>query len=64
MMCKGQGAAEYIPESETDKWLIDKGDSDSLADKIYQFYINRYEQKLLRTFDIDELVKDYLRTVL
>lgn len=64
MMCKGQGAAEYIPESEASKWLIEKGDSASLADKIYQFYINRYEQKLSKTFEIDELIKVYLRIVI
>lgn len=63
MMCKGQGAAEYIPESEADKWLIEKGDYASLADKIYKFYINRYEQKLSKTFDIDKLIKEYLKTV-
>lgn len=61
MMCKGQGAAEYIPVSEADKWLIEKGDSASLADKIYRFYINRYEQKLSKTFDIDELIMEYLK---
>ena len=64
MMCKGQGAAEYIPESEADKWLIEKGDYASLADKIYSFYINRYEQKLSKTFDIDELIKEYLKKII
>lgn len=64
MMCKGQGAAEYIPEAEADKWLIEEGDFASLADKIYHFYINRYELKLSKTFDIDELIKEYLKTVI
>lgn len=63
MMCKGQGAAEYIKESEADKWLIEKGDFASLADKIHLFYINRYEQKLSKTFDIDKLIIDFLRNV-
>lgn len=64
MMCKGQGAAEYIPESEADKWLVNKGDSEGLASKIAEYYTHRYEQKLSKTFDIDELVKEYLRTVI
>ena len=64
MMCKGQGAAEYIPEAEADKWLIEEGDFASLADKIYRFYINRYEQKLSKVFDIDVLVREYLEKVI
>ncbi len=64
MMCKGQGAAEYIPEPDADKWLIDRGDSEALADKISRYYTHRYEQKLSKTFDIDELVREYLRTVI
>lgn len=64
IMCKGQGADEYIQDSDAGKWVIEKGDGESLADIIYNYYLHRYEQKLSRTFDIDELIKDYLETVI
>lgn len=63
IMCKGQGAAEYIPDTEADKWLIEKGDSESLADKIYQYYKHRYVQHLSHSYDIDELIKAYLQAI-
>lgn len=63
IMCKGQGAAEYIPDTEADKWLIEKGDSKSLADKIYQYYKHRYVQHLTHSYDIDVLIKAYVQAI-
>lgn len=64
IMCKGQGASEYIPASEAEKWLIDKGDFESLANKIYNYYLYRYNQILSKTFNINELIKEYLRAII
>lgn len=63
MGCVGQGYSEYIPDEDRDKWLIEPGDSEALADKIYQYYRHRYRQALSKTFDIDILVKEYLKTI-
>ena len=57
---KGQGISEIILESETGRWLIEKGDDDRLATLI-QSYINEdIKQTLSVPYQINQLVKAYL----
>lgn len=57
---KGQGIAELIPEKDSDKWLIDKGDFVSLSNKIENYINNRYKQELTTNIDINYLVGNFL----
>lgn len=63
MTCKHQGAAECVDEKENDLWLFDPHDYQSLAKKIERFYKNREKQHLNCSFDIDELVVDFLKVL-
>ena len=57
---KRQGIAELIPEKDSDKWLIDKGDFVSLSNKIENYINNRYKQELTTNIDINYLVGNFL----
>lgn len=57
---KGQGISELIPESENDKWLIDKEDFVSLAKHIENYMQYRYKQTLKYDINIDLLIKDFI----
>ena len=61
MGCVGQGYSEYIAAEDRGRWLIELGDYEQLAEKIYDYYVNRWEQKLIQPIDIDELIKGYLK---
>lgn len=58
---KGQGIAEIIPDKQQDDWLIEKGDDKHLAELIHNYRQRRSEQKLSESFDIDVLIKKYLK---
>lgn len=59
---KGQGIAEIIPESEADKWLIDKGDDARLASLIEtRLSGDRTPQILSSPIDLRSLVGNYLK---
>lgn len=56
----GQGISELIPEKESGKWLIDRGDFVSLANKIEKFRKDRYEQVLNTPIEINALTGKFL----
>lgn len=58
--CEGQGATEYISEDEMDKWTIKPLDYKDLSDKIKKYKKNRCPQKIIRSYDINTLIKSYL----
>ena len=60
MICKGQGAAEYILEEESDLWTFVPKDYKQLADRIDYYRTYKPIQHLCKTFDIDVLIKQFL----
>ena len=61
---KGQGIAEIICPEDRSKWLINKGDFLGLADIIMSVMKHKQNnQKLSVFFDIDDLVREYIKTV-
>lgn len=60
MGCYNQGYSEYIPDDEKDRWLILPHDDMQLAELIIRHYKHKREQTLCRTFDIDDLIKDFI----
>ncbi len=59
--CKGQGATEYIGKDEYDEWTIKPFDYVDLAKKIQRYKRERTPQKLIHSYDINVLIKDYLK---
>lgn len=60
MICKHQGASEYIPTTETNLWTFTPHNYSELAQKI-KFYINkRPKQNLNKDLNINLLIKKYL----
>lgn len=59
--CKGQGATEYIDKDEYDEWTIKPFDYVDLAKKIQRYKRERTPQKLIHSYDINVLIKDYLK---
>lgn len=57
---KGQGIAELIPEEDQNKWLIFQNDYTELASKIENYMHFRYNQILTVSYDIKELVTDFI----
>jgi len=60
MICKHQGAAEYIASEEEDMWTFEPHDYVTLARLIVHFMQKRSKQTLVHTYDINELVKNYI----
>jgi len=60
MICKHQGAAEYISLEEEVLWLFEPHNYHSLAEKILYYKANRPKQNLVHSYDINVLVKVYL----
>lgn len=58
-----QGAAELIDVSERDMWLIKPHDYIRLAELIENYYHTRCEQKLSSPYDIDFLIKNFLKFI-
>ena len=61
MGCVNQGYSEYIVNEEKRKWLIAPGDYKQLAGLIEEYYNHRIQQHYQHPFDINILIKDYLR---
>ena len=60
---KGQGISELIPAEEQDRWLIDKGDDNSLARLIAGYMCSPCPQRLNNPYIIDELVRIYVNHI-
>lgn len=58
-----QGAAECICEDEKSKWLIHPFDYIELADRIKEYYYNRYRQTLSKDYDINIIIKQFLNYI-
>lgn len=58
-----QGASELIDVSERDMWLIKPHDYIRLAELIENYYHTRCEQKLSAPYDIDFLIKNFLKYI-
>lgn len=61
--CERQGASECIEPDERYKWLVTPKSPEQLAAKIERYYIARDAQKLCKPYDIDILIKDFLRYI-
>ncbi len=58
----GQGIAEILDDSSSNRWLIDKGDDELLAELIKKSIINPIEMpKLNIYYDIDNLIGAFLK---
>lgn len=63
MICKHQGASEYIPTDEANLWTFTPKNYLELAKKI-KYYVNkRPKQHLDKDLNIDSLIKNYLKFV-
>ena len=60
MGCKGVSVDEVFSPDEQGKWLFPPRDYKALAEKIKWFYENRPRQTLVRNFDIDVLVGEFV----
>ena len=60
MGCMGVSVDEVFSPEEQDKWLFPPQDYKALAEKIKWFYENRPKQTLVRNFDIDVLVGEFV----
>lgn len=58
-----QGAAEVIAPEERDKWLIQPHDHEQLAKNIERFYNENDKQILCKEYDIDKLIRVFLRYI-
>ncbi|WP_204343866.1 glycosyltransferase family 4 protein [Psychroserpens algicola] len=58
---KDQGISELIPENEKHKWLITPKSVEELTQCIEEFYHKRTPQNLVKSIDINVLVKAYLQ---
>lgn len=63
MGCTGQGYSEYIEDKESGRWLISPRDYERLAELIEDYYNNRYIQHYQYPFDINLLIKDFLKKI-
>ena len=61
--CEGQGASECIEPDERYKWLVEPKNPEQLAAKIERYYIARDAQNLCKPYDIDILIKDFIRYI-
>lgn len=60
MGCVNQGYSEYIPEEERNKWLINPGDYEQLAEIIEAHMKSGYQQKVNEPYEINRLIKAYV----
>lgn len=58
-----QGVAEVIAHEERDKWLIQPHDYEQLAKLIERYYNERDQQKLCKEYDIDKLIKEFIKYI-
>lgn len=60
IICKGQGAAEYIDPNEADYWTFTPRNFHELAEKIENYILKKPQQHLIITYEIDTLIKDFI----
>lgn len=60
IICKHQGASEYIPETETNLWTFTPKNYSELAYKIEYYMKKKPEQHLNKTLNINILIKDFI----
>lgn len=58
--CKGQGAMEYISPDDMNQWTVNPFDYKDLAHKIKRCKTERPKQKLIKSYDIEVLVSEYI----
>lgn len=59
---KGQGISEIVPKEEQDRWLIDKGDYNTLAEIIRCIKIGpKVQQYLAQSIDINDTVGNFIK---
>lgn len=63
MSCRGVSIEEVIPDEDKDKWLISPCDATGLAEKIVNYYQNRFEFKFNQSLDIDYLIPEMLKHI-
>jgi len=63
MICKHQGAAEYINPCEDNLWTFEPHDYKKLAQLILNAKSNGLKQNLIYSYDINLLVADYLKYI-
>lgn len=59
--CRNQGYSEYVADKE--KWLIEPRDYKKMSIMIEHYYHEREAQVLCRTYDINNLIIDYLNNL-
>ena len=59
--CKGQGIEDVLENDEKDKWLCHPKEPRDIAEKILNYYRNRYAQKLTGHVSIDELLVPFCK---
>lgn len=63
MICKHQGAAEYISKEEEDMWTFEPHDYKTLARLIANAKSQKLKQTLVHSYDINILVTEYLKYI-
>lgn len=63
MICKYQGAAEYIEKNEEDLWTFEPHDYKALANLIANAKSQHLKQSLRHSYDINTLVAEYLKHI-
>lgn len=58
-----QGAAELVDPAERDNWLIKPHDHIGLAERVERYYTLRNKQTLTQPYDIDTLIKNFLKHI-
>lgn len=58
-----QGAAECVAPKEQDKWLVQPKNPEQLAERIERYYNERDMQHLCQPYDINELIKPFLKYI-
>lgn len=61
MGCVNQGYSEYVADKE--RWLIEPRDYKNLANLIEHYYHEREEQGLCHPYDINILIRDFLKYI-
>ena len=61
MGCVNQGYSEYVHDKKN--WLIEPKDYRQLAHNIDQYYIDRKEQILVHSYNIDTLIIEYMNYI-
>lgn len=63
MMCKNQGASEYILSKEVSQWLFDPQSPKEIAQRLEMYFNNRQQQHLAYPINIDVLISEFLKKI-